>query len=460
MRALRLPSLAALALVVAVLLPLLSLRLLMQYGTPVVFLLPAAVFAVPVLGWRLLTNPVPVLVAFLFIVVNLDFIRLGEPGGVRITAEILATLGLLYALIVRVGLQKRPFWRTGVEKAYLLYALATFLSVLISVNIVFSFKNWIRDLEYLMILYFISGLGLTGKDRRRLVAAILLSSLIPCITALMGEVFKLSMFYGMESPVAGGEVARVQGTMGHPVVLGHYVAMLAILTLAMILDGSWYRRRLLVPLLSLQLLVLYLSYSRTGWVEVMVGIPVLLWIMGHRKRLLLGIPVVVVSVPLLLPTFLARWQTAVTADNNSFLWRIGLWIYALSKFPQRPIFGSGPDTFNGYIAYRTGFNAHNTWIQLLIEQGVVGVLAFAILMIVVARTLYRKLQESGPPRNPLVAATFTIWICFMVGAWAGLPFELPIVIVYFWVLTAMVVDMPVGREAAPVYLPPSEPTSG
>jgi O-antigen ligase len=448
MRTARLHSLDTFVLSAAFVLLLLSVLLFWRFGSPVLFFLPAALFAIPILGRRLLSNPVPVLFLFLLFIVNLDFFRLGEPGGVRLTVDILTSLALLYALMVRLGLERRRFLQSGVEKAYLAYVLVTFISVLASVNIVFSFKNWVRDLEYLFLFYLITGLGASLRDRKRLVAAILLSSLVPCFTALLGQIFKIPAFYGLESPVGGGEtVFRVQGTLGHPGILGHYLSMVAILALGLIIDGRWYPRRFLVPLFSFIVSILYLSYSRTGWVEFMVGVPVLFWIMGHRRTLLRVLPLVVVGIPLFLPTFLARWQNAIlSAENNSFLWRVGLWLFAIAKFPERPILGSGPDTFNEYISYSYGFNAHNTWLNLLIEQGIVGFVVFTVLMIVVARTLYRKMVLSGPERDPLLAGTFAIWVSFMAGAWAGLPFELPVVTVYFWTLVALAVGTRVQND--------------
>jgi hypothetical protein len=76
----------------------------------------------------------------------------------------------------------------------------------------------------------------------------------------------------------------------------------------------------------------------------------------------------------------------------------------------------------------------------------VGILAFAVLMIVVGRTLYRKMKLSGPRRDPLLACTFAIWVSFMAGTWAGDPFELPVVTVYFWTLVALAVGTRVQND--------------
>jgi len=149
------------------------------------------------------------------------------------------------------------------------------------------------------------------------------------------------------------------------------------------------------------------------------------------------LPVMAAGLIAVVPALFARMENAFQAGDNSVLWRFGLWIYALRKFPQKPIFGSGQDTFIHYVAYGEGYAAHHTWIGLLIETGIVGVLGFLILMITVGRALKKKRQEARLSRDPILLGVSAGFVGLLFSSFAGDPFNLPVVSVYFWTLLAL-----------------------
>jgi O-antigen ligase len=114
----------------------------------------------------------------------------------------------------------------------------------------------------------------------------------------------------------------------------------------------------------------------------------------------------------------------------------------LSKFPQKPIFGSGQDTFIEYVAFDTGFAAHHTWINLLIETGLLGLTTFLILQITVGRAMTRARRDPRTARDPLLLGVYAGWIGTLVGSFAGDPFNLPAISVYFWTLLAIALRGP------------------
>jgi O-antigen ligase len=429
----RFPVIPLLLVLGALLANYITLKAVSMFGSVMLFA-PALALALAWAALCLLNDPVQVLCWFLIIVVNLDFFRIRHTA---LTADILTSSLLLYAVMVRLGLSGGFALRGKVEKMYLAYIAITFISVVLSVDVPLSIKNWGRDLEYLFLFIFLSTLPITENDRLRITTAISLSSIIPCFLGLIGMVFGIEAFYGQTTPVAGGPaVHRIVGTLSHPVVFAVYLALVATITLGLILTQK-QSRTLLVPVFILQLIVLYLTYGRTGWFQFLVSLAVLLWILGRRKILFLGLPMLVVGLVTTLPTLLARLQNAFQPENSSLIWRFGLWIYALKRFPERPIFGSGQDTFLSYIHYGKGFDPHHTWIGLLIETGIVGTLAFLLLVIVVGRELRRKRQEPDAKHDYLVPGVSAVFVGIIVSSLAGDTFDLPVVVLYFWVLLAL-----------------------
>ena len=132
--------------------------------------------------------------------------------------------------------------------------------------------------------------------------------------------------------------------------------------------------------------------------------------------------------------------------ENSLLWRLGLWDYALRIYPERPVFGSGIGTFLEYVDYLQGFNAHQTWVGLLIETGLVGTLAFLGLLLVVGRELLRAARRAVPEERPVAQGAVAVWFGLLAASLASEPFGMPSAAVYVWTLFAVALNLPGTRD--------------
>ncbi|MCC8107086.1 MAG: O-antigen ligase family protein [Clostridiales bacterium] len=73
-------------------------------------------------------------------------------------------------------------------------------------------------------------------------------------------------------------------------------------------------------------------------------------------------------------------------EGNVFNGRLSLWSYSMDVFWSNPIFGSGLKS----IYNLTGYDTHNTYIQILAETGIVGFIFFISgIFLVLKNTLYR-----------------------------------------------------------------------
>jgi len=120
--------------------------------------------------------------------------------------------------------------------------------------------------------------------------------------------------------------------------------------------------------------------------------------------------------------------------------RVYIWRHALSAVPNNPIIGSGPDTFyqafpqEAQVFMGASFDtAHNEYIQILIGQGILGLLAYLVFLGGVFLTAIRKAF-----RNPLVMAVLAAFVGYCVQAVFNI--SLPIVSHMLWVFAGMLVN--------------------
>jgi len=203
----------------------------------------------------------------------------------------------------------------------------------------------------------------------------------------------------------------VFGTLGRSNYLASYLVLVLPLTLKQFVCARQTRWRMGWGLLiAAQGLALLLSHSRGGWLTlgVISVIGLVAWgVLQHNRRwqimgFMLGGVSIMVLLILNLPgdvaeslkgiPFLAQLSTLHITDAGSLAARLTIWKATLKLIGQRPLLGHGPGTFALAFArvyppelvYYQGRevmvdHAHNLWLQIGVECGLLGMLALLVL---------------------------------------------------------------------------------
>lgn len=195
--------------------------------------------------------------------------------------------------------------------------------------------------------------------------------------------------------------ARSAAPFVHPSVLAKYATVIA---LAMLAQAVWTRRgdRMWWGLGSLAMsAVVILTYTRASWGALALGILVILTRRDWRfapATLVLGV-ILATSVPSITNRVTVLWNPPPPvpgASESSLSWRTGYWADLLPLTRLNPVNGIGFETVSA--THFHGLAPHNVWVQVLVEMGVVGVLALviAVITIIIAlRSTSRELAD-GP----------------------------------------------------------------
>jgi O-antigen ligase len=315
-------------------------------------------------------------------------------------------LMLLLAFVLYAFVQQLPEMATGYagKDAHLISSL--FLQLLLCAATVIA-----------------TGIVLAGRRPDPFIAALLVSATLAALLAIVSAAIPVG------SPIANllerpGDV-RVTGPFGNPNAFGLFLATGIALTAALWFQASRpLVRRGLVATGAVLLVGLVLSFSRGGMLAVAAGAVALVF---ARNRAL-GVAAVVVGVVLALiiyPAFV-DWRLASQTGSASETARLTLAdsdegrlsgvLAGFSLLAASPIFGVGFGHYSLLTVSLAGttvpIGAHNWYMNVLAEQGLVGIVIWLLLVVAVAQWLRTR---AAFPRSIgyAVGATFVIGCMFL-----------------------------------------------
>jgi hypothetical protein len=327
--------------------------------------------------------------------------RARAPGAVAGGLGALLALGLLSAVEV-----------VDVDRAVVFFAITAYLVVL---------ALWLSG--------YVSSLA-----RARLVAACYLVAAV--VSASLGALALVLAIPGRDLLVAGG---RVHGLFQDPNVFGPFLVPIALVLVEDLLSPRLFRlgRAVKTGLALVLVLGVVLSFSRGAWVNLAVGLGVLLLVLALRRgggrtalRALLLTLVLAVGIAAVL---------AATGSQEFLLERARFQSYDASRFAahvvgiesaERYPFGVGPGQFESYAP----ISAHSTYIRVVGEQGMGGLAALAAVFFT---TLVLAVANALAGRE-----TYGIGSAALLGAWCGILVNSAVVDTlhwrHLWIVAALV----------------------
>ncbi len=212
---------------------------------------------------------------------------------------------------------------------------------------------------------------------------------------------------------ASNIIKRSAGTFPHTNVLGGFLTLSVILTYALI--AKIEKKGLLSIALFVQIFALFLTYSRSAIFGVTLG--TIIWFayaFYHRQfyRYLAGAIVVIVAIcsSLFFEQYLQRGGIVnynETARNSDQV-RIIAQSTAIEMIKDHPVSGVGFQQFSNVAeSYGNKTGAHNIYLFICSEMGIVALLAFLGFIAIVLRGALRS------PFSPEMASLLSVFIAFL-----------------------------------------------
>jgi len=222
----------------------------------------------------------------------------------------------------------------------------------------------------------------------------------------------------------GSTVGRVQGSFGHPNAYGGYLAVLIPLAVAFAASRSFSARLRWFGLFALALAIpaLVLSYSRGAVGALVAGSIVWLALMRPRLAVLAAVFVAVGAIMFAPIAFKERFSSKETSADVGL--RSDIWASAIDIYSERPVLGVGLNNFPEAYAslpstLSTGAqrrllhqsqvlvppHAQNLYLNVLAEEGLLGLLALIALAAAALGTIYRGCKVRDPAGRAICMAS-------------------------------------------------------
>ncbi len=306
--------------------------------------------------------------------------------------------------------------------------IPTTLSVLLAIVVMFSYlyesirKKHVRNIStvyvwawlWLLMLLFSTITGFHGSESG-LIGTIYITYLIGGLTIgrMVGNkqqvyvvmfslmfITLLACLLGIYQYVIGVEVdpawvdeeifdtlqTRIYSVFGNPNVFGIFLVLMAPIALALTLGlKHWMLKVMSAGMFALSVLCIGLTMSRGSMIGIVLALGVMVILM-NGKFIVLGVAALV-TMPLYLPqSIMQRIMSIGNLQESSSAYRVSIYQASLDMARDFLAGGVGMGGFKKvYFAYAysasKSYHAHNTFLMILLEHGIIGFVLFAVVMI-------------------------------------------------------------------------------
>lgn len=301
----------------------------------------------------------------------------------------------------------------------------------------------------LCVLVTVSAVRCT-EDLKRLAAAggfcVLVSSLYGVYQRIQGVTVNKSY---VDTTVNAGMPGRVESFFDNPNTFAEVLILLLPVVIALILSSRrWISRLSAIGVSLVGLVALGMTYSRASWVGIACAavIFVFLWM---PRLIPLFVVVCIAVVPLLPDTIMHRILTITNTSDSSTASRIPLYRAALAAIRTSPVTGAGLGTaavqkfisdHNLYHAKAPFVHAHDTYLQIWVESGLLGVVSFIGAMLWnIKRAAHTVRHCKSSAARTITCAGAASLVGAMVCGLADYLWNYPRVMCIFWFVFALTI---------------------
>lgn len=241
---------------------------------------------------------------------------------------------------------------------------------------------------------------------------------------------------------------RIYSVFTNPNIFAEYLVM----TIPLGVGLMWYtksmkKKMLFMAGVGLLLIALVMTMSRGGWLGIFVAAFIFVLIVDKRL-LLLSIPIILIMIPFLPKSILERFISIGSNVDSSILYRTKIYDITFHLIKDNFINGVGfgyipfKQVFETYIRTMPIYHAHNTFLEIFAEGGIIGLLVFLYMIFSILKNANLYLAKSDDKYIKYLGAGA---IASLFGILANGMTEhilyMPRIIFTFWILIGIIISL-------------------
>lgn len=335
-----------------------------------------------------------------------------------------------------------------------------FVSLVNSADVAESISHEIKLFDY-FALFLLGVISARKISMKKMFAFISATLAIPVLFGL----YQLATHTTLTNTDVAG---RLHGTFVHPNAFGFalVIAFATAITLATVVKKN--AKLMWMAATGILLVVLLFTQTRGAWVgAAIIG---MVWLMTYYRKLIIPATAILllfaVSFPVLAQyaqnnfnvnieqsSVVQRAQLNDTpGSDNSFAWRVRTWKETMPAIYEQPLIGHGigmyPNVRKRFISYETDLDAleaHNDYLRLAIEIGLIGLALYVLLFVRTLIIAIQNMTKDNPDRLYL-AGYIALVIALMVVSVADNVLRNAPVQWMFWSLTGVVIGSTMQKK--------------
>ena len=396
---------------------------------------------------------------------NLWRLSLGtqEQGGAAILiTDLVMPLIILTWLFNKITAQ-RELRRNSINLPLIIFTLIALAALLqgfhiLSVTGTLTVKEalvssmyWLRWVEYAFLFFITADVVKSRADVKSLMNFLLWNGVLVAIGGfiqliIMPDFTEFAILYGWD-PHQG----RLLGAFFDPNFIATFFAVLECIALALLLESkTWPERLVLLLQIATMGAALILTFSRTGYLAMLIG----LFVIGliRTPKLLFASLLIFALALSSSPRALSRITEGLSFDETAMK-RVESWTKALRLIPNWPVLGVGYNTLM-YVQEDLGTadafdvnnrsGVENSLLTVLLTTGFLGLLAFLGLYLGMIKQCYLNMQNKllSPQLQVLSIGILAAILAFLGSSVTLNSLFYPFLLVPVWILAGTAAALP------------------
>lgn len=271
-----------------------------------------------------------------------------------------------------------------------------------------------------------------------------------CVSAVVISLFAITQYFsGLGIPEPWDIERRVTSIFDYPNALGLFLSPIAAIATVMFVRAQTWWRAFWVTTLGLSVLSIILAQTEAALIALPAGLILTLLFSDAKKKTKLRITGESVLILAILTLLIPAVAQKLFLQDYSGQVRISQWSESVQMLAHKPAFGAGlsgyPEALEPYhdpTLYEIFQYPHNILLNIWSELGLLGLAAFAWLIVLTVKTILRE------PADRLKLAAFAALTVMTVHGLVDVPYFKNDLSVMTWVLIAIMSLPPATKKRA------------